>query len=64
LRTPPLARAVYHSTEIGQNIPEGLYMAVAQVLAYLFQLRQYRRNGGKKPVMPKLPIPEDLQRDA
>ncbi|NIV33679.1 MAG: flagellar biosynthetic protein FlhB, partial [Anaerolineae bacterium] len=42
----------------------GLYMAVAQVLAYLFQLRQYRRNGGKKPVMPKLPIPEDLRRDA
>ncbi|WP_295718823.1 flagellar biosynthesis protein FlhB [uncultured Halovibrio sp.] len=63
LRTPPLARAVYHNAEIGENIPEGLYMAVAQVLAYLFQLRQYRRNGGKKPVMPALPIPDDLKRD-
>lgn len=63
LRTPPLARAVYHSTAIGEAIPEGLYMAVAQVLAYLYQLRQYRRHGGKKPVMPKLPIPSDLRRD-
>lgn len=63
LRTPPLARAVYHSTEIGDSIPEGLYMAVAQVLAYLFQLRQYRRNGGTKPTMPRLPIPDDLRKD-
>lgn len=63
LRTPPLARAVYHNTQIGEAIPEGLYMAVAQVLAYLFQLRQYRRRGGKKPVMPRLPIPSDLRRD-
>ena len=63
LRTPPLARAVYHNTDIGEPIPEGLYMAVAQVLAYLFQLRQYHRRGGKKPVMPRLPIPSDLRRD-
>ncbi len=63
LRTPPLARAVYYSTDIGEAIPEGLYMAVAQVLAYLFQLRQYRRRGGNKPAMPRLPIPEDLRRD-
>ena len=63
LRTPPLARAVYHNTDIGEPIPEGLYMAVAQVLAYLFQLRQYRRHGGKRPVMPRLPIPSDLRRD-
>lgn len=63
LRTPPLARAVYHNTDIGQAIPEGLYMAVAQVLAYLFQMRQYRSRGGKKPSMPNLPIPEDLRKD-
>ena len=63
LRTPPLARAIHHSTDIGESIPEGLYMAVAQVLAYLYQLRQYRRSGGKKPVMPRLPIPPDLRRD-
>ena len=39
LRTPPLTRAVYHNTKVGEEIPDGLYMAVAQVLAYIFQLR-------------------------
>ncbi|WP_166260881.1 flagellar biosynthesis protein FlhB [Marinobacter salicampi] len=63
LRTPPLTRAVYHNTEIGGEIPDGLYMAIAQVLAYLFQLRQYRRGQGPKPGMPSLPIPSDLRRD-
>lgn len=63
LRTPPLTRAVYHNTEIGGEIPDGLYMAIAQVLAYLFQLRQFRRGQGAKPGMPDFPIPSDLRRD-
>lgn len=63
LRTPPLTRAIYYSTELDQPIPHGLYMAVAQVLAYLYQLRQFRRQGGDRPRMPHLPIPEDLRRD-
>lgn len=37
---PPLARALYFSTEIEQHIPEGLFVAVARVLAYIFQLKQ------------------------
>ena len=36
---PPLARALYRSTEIGYEIPHVLYMAVARVLAYVFQLK-------------------------
>ena len=36
---PPLARALYRSTDIGEEIPAGLYTAVAQVLAYIYQLR-------------------------
>jgi flagellar biosynthetic protein FlhB len=36
---PPLARALYGSTEIGREIPSGLYVAVAQVLSYLYQLK-------------------------
>ncbi|MDX1801516.1 MAG: flagellar biosynthesis protein FlhB [Marinobacter sp.] len=64
LRTPPLTRAVYHNTEIGGEIPDGLYMAIAQVLAYLFQLRRFRRGQGPRPDMPKFPIPGDLRRDA
>lgn len=63
MRAPPLTRAVYHNTEIGQEIPDGLYMAVAQVLAYIFQLRQFRKGQGPKPDVPKMPIPRDLRRD-
>lgn len=59
---PALARAVYHTTEVDREIPSGLYLAVAQVLAYIFQLRQFRRGKGARPKMPsRLPIPEDYQ---
>jgi len=65
LSSPPLARAVYHSTEIGDEIPAGLYMAVAQVLAYVFQLRQFRKGQGPRPdKLRDVPIPEDLRRDS
>ncbi|WP_022962792.1 flagellar biosynthesis protein FlhB [Halopseudomonas pelagia] len=64
LESPPLARAVFYSTELDQQIPAGLYLAVAQVLAYVFQLRQYRAGQGKRPgPMPKPDIPEDLRKD-
>ena len=64
LESPALARAVYHSTELDQEIPAGLYLAVAQVLAYVYQLRQYRAGKGKRPgPLPDLPIPPDLRRD-
>jgi flagellar biosynthetic protein FlhB len=39
---PPLARALYASTEVGDEIPHDLYLAVARVLAYLFQLKRSR----------------------
>ncbi|MCG3743439.1 flagellar biosynthesis protein FlhB [Vibrio cincinnatiensis] len=60
---PPLARALYHTTELEQEIPDGLFMAVAQVLAYVFQLKQYRRKGGERPVLKEdnLPIPPDMR---
>ncbi|MCK2149981.1 flagellar biosynthesis protein FlhB [Marinobacter alexandrii] len=63
LRTPPLTRATYHNADIGDEIPDGLYMAIAQVLAYVFQLRQFRKGRGAKPGMPEFPIPSDLRRD-
>jgi len=63
MRTPPLTRAVYHNTEVGGEIPDGLYMAIAQVLAYVFQLRQFRKGRGDKPHVPDFPIPSDLRRD-
>lgn len=63
LSAPPLARALYFSTKIDQEIPAGLYLAVARVLAYVFQLRTH---GAEAPVTPPadLPIPEELRRDA
>jgi len=55
---------VFYSTELDQQIPAGLYLAVAQVLAYVFQLRQYRAGQGKRPgPMPTPDIPEDLRKD-
>ena len=65
LLAPPLTRAIYFSTELGQEIPSGLYIAVAQVLAFVFQLRRYNNRGGNKPRLntEDLPIPDDLKRD-
>lgn len=64
LESPALARAVYYSTELDQEIPAGLYLAVAQVLAYVYQLRQYKAGKGKPPSpLPDFPIPADLRRD-
>ncbi len=60
---PPLARSIYHHAEIGQEIPSGLYLAVAQVLAYVFQLKQFRRRVSPRPKMPDFPIPDDLKFD-
>lgn len=58
---PPLARALYHSTELEQEIPDGLFSAVAQVLAFVFQLKQYRKRGGHRPKLQDydLPIPPE-----
>ncbi|MCW8826469.1 MAG: flagellar biosynthesis protein FlhB [Gammaproteobacteria bacterium] len=61
---PPLARAIFYSTKLEQAIPEGLYRAVAQVLAYIFQLK--RTDNYEKPsptVLNDLPIPDDLRHD-
>ncbi len=56
---PPLARVLYRSTEIGDEIPAKLYTAVAQVLAYIFQLRETLKPGQKAPQPPVPDIDED-----
>jgi len=61
LEAPPLARALYRHTEIGQQIPGALYAAVAEVLAWVWQLRRWKREGGLIPNKPKnLPVPADM----
>lgn len=62
LETPPLARALYYSTKLNQEIPAGLYKAVAQVLAYVFQLKANPASKDIKPVPADLPIPDELKR--
>lgn len=60
---PPLSRAIYYTTKVDQEIPEGLFTAVAQVLAYVFQLKQYQQHGGRKPtpIPTEQPIPPELR---
>lgn len=61
LEAPPLARALYTHAELGDEIPEGLYTAVAEVLAYVFQLRAYGQHGGVRPEVPQeLEVPAQL----
>jgi flagellar biosynthetic protein FlhB len=65
LQAPPLARALHHTTEINEEIPASLYLAVAQVLAYVFKLRTDPRWKKQKQEhkLDDLPIPDDMQFD-
>lgn len=60
---PPLARAIYFSTKLNAEIPRGLYVAVAQVLAYIYQLRDKQRYDHKPDILQQVPIPPELARD-
>lgn len=65
LEAPPLARALYHHTDLNQEIPGALYGAVAEVLAWAYQLRHWRKagraEGATEPVAPsELTVPAGL----
>ncbi|KXS33751.1 MAG: Flagellar biosynthetic protein FlhB [Candidatus Gallionella acididurans] len=61
LEAPPLARALHKHTDLGESIPEALYTAVAEVLAYVYQLKRYQTQGGARPQEPhELPVPAAL----
>ncbi|HYC42171.1 MAG TPA: flagellar biosynthesis protein FlhB [Noviherbaspirillum sp.] len=61
LEAPPLARALYRHAELGDEIPAALYTAVAEVLAYVFQLRAYGQHGGVRPSVPdQIEVPADM----
>ncbi|QTL34253.1 flagellar biosynthesis protein FlhB [Pseudoalteromonas viridis] len=63
VESPVLTRSLYHTTEVGDQIPQQLFTAVAQVLAYVFQLKKFNKGRGKRPVALKkdLPIPDELK---
>ena len=50
---PPLARAIYNTSQVNQQIPAALYEAVASVLAYVLQIQAFRK--GRRNVLPALP---------
>lgn len=61
LESPKLARALFAHTDLESEIPEALYSAVAEVLAYVFQMRIFNDYGGLQPEVPStLPVPEEL----
>ncbi|KOF53264.1 flagellar biosynthesis protein FlhB [Achromobacter sp. DMS1] len=65
LEAPPLARALHEHVELGQEIPVELYTAVAEVLAWVFQLRSWRSGWGAEPVAPSnLAVPAELDPQA
>ena len=64
IAAPPLARAIYYSTALKGEVPEGLYLAVAQILAYVYQVKKKERPADQAPNFEDLPIPDGMRRDA
>lgn len=60
VEAPPLARALYATTEVGREIPATLYVAVAQVLVYVYQLKQAVAHGETPPATPNPEVDPDL----
>jgi flagellar biosynthetic protein FlhB len=61
LEAPKLARTLFTNTEIGEEIPEALYLAVAEILAFLYDLEKYQKSGHAYPTKPsEKNIPDEL----
>lgn len=64
LTAPPLARSIYYHTDLDKEIPAGLYVAVAQILAYVFQLKAYYEGKAEYPGnIPEVDVPDHLKRE-
>ena len=61
--SPVLARSIFFTTEINQTVPESLYYAVAQVIAYIFNLNSFER-GAEMAKKPNPDVPEDMRFNA
>ncbi|MGP9801424.1 flagellar biosynthesis protein FlhB [Rheinheimera sp. NSM] len=63
IESPGLARSIFYTTQLDHPIPEQLFAAVAQVLAYVYQLKMYKKGKGSRPktLAKELPIPEDYR---
>jgi len=64
IELPPLARAIYYSTQVEQQIPAALFIAIAHVLSYVLQIKAARQGKQRKPdPLPNFFIPQHLRRD-
>lgn len=63
VQSPALARSIYYTAEVDQDIPEELFAAVAQVLAFIYQLNEHKKGRAKRPIpiAKVLPIPDDFK---
>lgn len=63
IASPALARSLYYTTELDEDVPEQLFAAVAQVLAFVFQLDMYKKGQSSRPkaLAKNLPIPDDYR---
>lgn len=60
LEAPPLARALFYNVDLNKEIPAALYGAVAEVLAWVFQLRRWKAEGGAGSIAPTAPTDFDV----
>lgn len=61
LSAPPLARALFRTTELNEEIPARLYSAVAQVLTWVYQVKNVRRDGGMPPDEPVVHVDDEVK---
>lgn len=63
LQSPALARSLYYTADVNKDIPEELFAAVAQVLAFVYQLNEHKKGKSKRPnpLSKTLPIPDDFK---
>lgn len=63
MQLPPLARSIYYTTDLDKEIPRGLFKAVAQVLAYVLSMKNFKEGKGPRPrdLDRNLPIPDELR---
>lgn len=61
LEAPALARSLYRHGELGREIPAGLFTAVAEVLAWVYQIKRFRQEGGRVPQAPTaIEVPAEM----
>ena len=61
---PPLARSLFYTTDLDEQIPRGLFKAVAQVLAWVLGMKAFKEGKSQqrpRDLDPDLPIPEELR---